>query len=107
MDVQTRPLGIYCKRDTMIQAGRTDWMEWQAGYACGAALMPATYIRRTVGAIHEQLGIFGSTGSDSAHGRAVIDAVVEGYQVSRDAARVRLSVLGLMGQATSLSLPLG
>ena len=35
-----------------------------------------------------------------------IDAVVEGYQVSRDAARVRLSVLGLMGRAASLALPL-
>jgi IrrE N-terminal-like domain len=107
MDAQTRALGIYCKRDTMIQAGRTDWMEWQAGYACGAALMPATYIRRTVAALHEQLGIFGSTLPDSAHGRTVIDTVVEGYQVSRDAARVRLCVLGLMGQATSLALPLG
>jgi hypothetical protein len=106
MDVQTRPLGIYCKRDTMIQAGRTDWMEWQAGYACGAALMPATYIRRTVAAVHERLGIFGLSSADSAHGRTMIDAVVEGYQVSRDAARVRLSVLGLMGRATSLTLPL-
>ena len=107
MDAQTRPLGIYCKGDTMIQVGRTDWMEWQAGYACGAALMPATYIRRTVGAVHERLGIFGATSADSAHGRRVINAVVEGYQVSREAARVRLSVLGLMGQATSLVLPLG
>lgn len=107
MEAEARPLGIYCKRDTMIQAGRTDWMEWQAGYACGATLMPATYLRRTVATLHEQNEIYGSTSAASANGQAVIDAVVEGYQVSRDAARVRLSVLGLMGLATSLTLPLG
>jgi hypothetical protein len=31
---------IICKRDTMIDAKQTDWMEWQAGYICGAILMP-------------------------------------------------------------------
>lgn len=31
---------IICKRDTIIDAKQTDWMEWQAGYVCGAILMP-------------------------------------------------------------------
>ena len=30
-----------CHRDNMIGASERDWMEWQAGYACGAILMPA------------------------------------------------------------------
>jgi hypothetical protein len=29
-----------CKRETIIDALTTDWMEWQAGYVCGALLMP-------------------------------------------------------------------
>lgn len=37
-----------CKRDTMLGASEYDWMEWQAGYICGALLMPATYVRRQV-----------------------------------------------------------
>ena len=98
-DSSNQRRGIYCKRETMIQARRADWMEWQAGYACGALLMPVTHIRRMVGDIHERLGIFGSVAAETANGIALINAVIEGYQVSREAARVRLSVLGFLGQA--------
>src|SRR6266487_1757542 len=28
-----------CKRNTMLDAPQSDWMEWQAGYICGALLM--------------------------------------------------------------------
>lgn len=91
--------GIYCKRDTMIQVRQADWMEWQAGYACGSVLMPVTYVRRTAAQIHERLGIFGAASAETPAGISLISSVVDGYQVSRDAARVRLSVLGLLGQA--------
>ncbi|MGO8019881.1 ImmA/IrrE family metallo-endopeptidase, partial [Rhizobium leguminosarum] len=29
-----------CHRDTILTAGTTDWLEWQAGYGSGAILMP-------------------------------------------------------------------
>ena len=29
-----------CYRDNILDAAQTDWMEWQAGYVCGALLMP-------------------------------------------------------------------
>ena len=32
----------------MIGASERDWMEWQAGYACGAILMPAAALLETV-----------------------------------------------------------
>jgi hypothetical protein len=32
--------GNKCHRDAIIGAPERDWMEWQAGYACGAILMP-------------------------------------------------------------------
>jgi len=39
-----KPNAIYCLRDAMLPAGKRDWMEWQAGYASGAALMPKTHV---------------------------------------------------------------
>jgi Zn-dependent peptidase ImmA (M78 family) len=96
-----RPNRIYCKRDTMLTAPKVDWREWQASYASSALLMPATYVRRTLAPLHERLGIFGAVPDMSQQGRALIDAVVAGYQVSRDAARVRLSVLGLLGEPSA------
>lgn len=76
-----------CKRDDIISkskyAGARDWMEWQAGYACGAFLMPASYLKRTVD------NFLATNGADTD---GLIDAVVTRFQVSKDAARVRLSV---------------
>ncbi|MEQ1515510.1 MAG: hypothetical protein ABL931_03370, partial [Usitatibacteraceae bacterium] len=42
-----------CKRDTMVDAAQTDWMEWQAGHVCGANLMPASVIRQFLRTRHE------------------------------------------------------
>jgi hypothetical protein len=94
-----QPNAIYCKRETMMPANKTDWREWQAGYACGATLMPASFVRRTVASIQQRFGIYGSVPADSPAGTAMITAVVERYEVSREAARVRLSVLNLLGRA--------
>lgn len=93
-----KPNAIYCKRDTIVAAGRTDWMEWQAGYASGAMLMPRSHVMRVIGAIQRQRGIYGAIGASTPNGQLLIDAVVDGFAVSRDAARVRLSVLQLLGQ---------
>ena len=88
---------IYCKRDTMISASKVDWLEWQASYASSALLMPSSYVRKAVAPLHEQLKIFGPVTADSAHGKALIEAIAGAFSVSKDAARVRLSVLGLLG----------
>jgi hypothetical protein len=92
---------IACKRETMITAARSDWMEWQAGYACGALLVPASFARACVADYRTRAGLFGPVAAASEHGQALIDAVVGGFQVSRDAARVRLSVLGILGTAAA------
>lgn len=98
-DAKTKPNVIACKRDTMISAPRGDWMEWQAGYACGAVLMPASYARRAVSGYRDTAKLFGPVAATSAHGQSMIDLLVSGFQVSKDAARVRLSVLGILGEA--------
>jgi Zn-dependent peptidase ImmA (M78 family) len=89
---------IYCMRDSMISANKTDWMEWQAGYVSGAALMPKTYLKKIVGEIQQQRNIYGPCLPNSENGMELISAVKTGFSVSREAATVRLKILGFLGQ---------
>jgi len=57
-----------CKRDDILNASQYDWMEWQAGYVCGAILMPVTHVRRVVVAYQEQHNIFGSVSPNDRAG---------------------------------------
>lgn len=88
-----------CKRDNILDAAQSDWMEWQAGYACGALLMPLTPVRRLVGTYQESHGLYGVIGLNDSHGRSLIEAVQSGFQVSADAARVRLIKLRILGES--------
>lgn len=87
-----------CRRETIVEAPMVDWMEWQAGYVCGAILMPGSKVR----AVAKDLvttnpppalepvvpqGVFGST---------LIRRVTDRFLVSTDAARVRLLRLGIL-----------
>jgi hypothetical protein len=96
-----KPDVIACKRDTMFTAAQTDWMEWQAGYACGAVLMPASHVRLVAGQYQTEANLYGPVPAASEHGQALIDSVLTAFQVSQDAARVRLSVLGFLGTASA------
>ena len=86
-----------CKRENILDAGQTDWMEWQAGYVCGSLLMPASHVRRLVGAYQEESNLFGAADVAGPHGRALIHILQRHFQVSADAARVRLLKLNLLG----------
>lgn len=79
-----------CKSDFILDARETDWMEWQAGYVCGALLMPVTPLRALVRKYQESYGLYGAVSANDAHGQALIDAVQKEFDVSADAARVRL-----------------
>lgn len=86
-----------CQRATIVQASRTDWMEWQAGYACGAFLMPVTALRAAIrDFMLAQRVAIGRFGSISTKGHALITEVGRTFHVSRDAARVRLLVQGAL-----------
>ncbi len=91
--------GQICKRDTILDAGQPDWMEWQAGYVCGALLMPVSHVRRLVGAYRKSHGLFGAISHASKHGRALVAEIQVAFQVSADAARVRLFKLGFFSEA--------
>jgi len=88
-----------CKRDSMLRAAPADWMEWQAGFACGALLMPATALRATVRRFLEDHQItIGRFEIKSIEARLLITAVASTYAVSHEAARVRLLQQGALSE---------
>jgi hypothetical protein len=88
-----------CKRNSMLQAAQTDWMEWQAGFACGALLMPATALRKTVRQfLEEQQVSVGRFDVRSKEAKALVAIVSATYSVSREAARVRLLQRGTLSE---------
>ena len=89
---------IICKREKILNAPMSDWMEWQAGYTCGALLMPLTPLTRLVIDYKELNDLYGVVKRESYHGQALIREVMSFFQVSADAARVRLSRLRLIGE---------
>ena len=72
----------------------TDWMEWQAGYFCGALLMPKRRMDLLAGAFAQEHGGAVPLKCDSIDGGRLIERVTDLFDVSRDAARVRLLKLG-------------
>jgi hypothetical protein len=86
-----------CKRDGILNAAHTDWMEWQAGYISGALLMPVSYLRKSVSVYLDAHGLFGTVSASGPHAQALIERVQQEFQVSADAARVRLLKLNILG----------
>jgi hypothetical protein len=94
------PLTNKCKRDNMFEASQSDWMEWQAGFACGAFLMPSTAVAQTVYEFIDRLGApIVKTQLSSAEGQSLVTALTERFAVSRDAARVRLLQKGILADS--------
>ncbi|UXI66127.1 ImmA/IrrE family metallo-endopeptidase [Tahibacter amnicola] len=89
-----------CKRENILDAPQVDWMEWQAGHACGALLMPASHVRRLAKevAIQTPPPSFGDLVVDSTYGRALVQAMCARFQVSSDAAQVRAHRLKLLAR---------
>ncbi len=90
-----------CKRESILNASQTDWMEWQAGFVSGAVLMPASAVRKLVGAFLTSNGLHAPVGAETPQGLALIEQVQKAFQTSQDAARVRLLKLGLAMDSAS------
>ena len=88
-----------CKRETILNARQTDWMEWQAGYVCASLLMPLSNLNRIIGAYQEKHKLFGAVSLRTPHGTALISLVKQQFKVSEEAARIRLSRIGLLEAA--------
>lgn len=80
-----------CKRDTIVTAAAYDWMEWQAGYGCGALLMPRSVMREIVSDIMGKGGGYrAKVAVHSEVAQDLIEGIVQRFSVSNDAAHVRL-----------------
>jgi len=89
--------GNKCRRDNMLNAPERDWMEWQAGYACGAILMPVGALMDAVqGFRAENNLLYSNLSLQSEGGQKLIGVVTSAFQTSRDAARVRLLKKGVL-----------
>jgi hypothetical protein len=94
--------GNKCRRDHMLNAPERDWMEWQAGYACGAILMPAGALVDVVqGFRAENNLLYSNLSLKSDAGQKLITTVASAFQTSRDAARVRLLKKGVLTDSGS------
>jgi hypothetical protein len=82
---------IKCKRENIVAAPEVDWMEWQAGFACGAILIPITPLSKLVQEfrITQKLGHV-SIADRSEVASLLISEVTSTFHTSMEAARVRL-----------------
>ena len=99
-----------CRRTTMLGARPADWLEWQAGYASGAFLMPVSVLARVAeGAL--PAGPSGRPGGGLVAGTAAAQRLVRRVQqtflVSRAAAQVRLVALGYVTEQPRARLASG
>ena len=100
--------GPRCKRPGEIGGYGTDWMEWQAGYVSGAVLMPISLLTDLIQETFIAWGAFGSIPRNSAQATDLIASVARRFDVSTDAARVRLSQLDYLTDGSpARSLRLG
>ena len=92
------------KRDNILNAPQSDWMEWQAGYISGALLVPVTPVRRLVSDYCGPRSLHGEIHAASDHAAQLSQIVMERFAVSEEAARIRLLKLNLItttiGQAS-------
>lgn len=109
-EAQSAPLEVNnkanrCKRDSMVSLSDRDWMEWQAGYVCGAMLIPYTQLIEQVQQFRRRKGLEHTVLTEqSAAGGELIRLIAEEFQTSRDAARVRLLQRKLLGNSAHGSL---
>jgi hypothetical protein len=80
-----------CNRDSILSMDKRDWMEWQAGFVCGAVLMPITTLTNVVRDFRRSNGLaLRSISEGSAVGNELVTEIAKTFQTSKDAARVRL-----------------
>jgi hypothetical protein len=86
-----------CHRDNIVAASERDWMEWQAGYACGAILMPTGALVDAVKHFRGEEHIpYSNITLQSDEGQRLVVAISKKFQTSKDAARVRLLKKGIV-----------
>jgi hypothetical protein len=86
--------GVRCLRDSIARPRQSDWLEWQAGYACGAILMPSAALDAVVRAALD--GRPTPLFFRSEHARRLARQIARAFDVSAQAATVRLTQTGCL-----------
>jgi hypothetical protein len=73
-----------------------DWAEWQAGYAGGALLMTESFLRRATMAFFGERKEKPPAGKQSADAVALGERIALTFDVSAEAATVRLAQRGFL-----------
>jgi len=93
-----------CRREAVADhAPRSDRIEWQAGYICGALLMPKRRVDLLVDRFRSTCSTSPVLVAGSAEAEELVERVAIGFRVSRRAARVRLRRLGVVRDDTLVS----
>jgi Zn-dependent peptidase ImmA (M78 family) len=92
------PPPVCCTAGSLIGASVVDWLEWQAGYASGAFLMPLSPLQRVVREARRAARLPGAAPIALTDPAApeLLKRVQGAFQVSADAARVRLLQLSIL-----------
>ncbi len=90
-----------CQRTRIVLAPQSDWMEWQAGYAGGALLMPVTHFQGLVADSLGEWGLDRRLEADTDHHKKLIGRIAEAFAVSKDAAKTRLHKLGYVSRVSA------
>jgi Zn-dependent peptidase ImmA (M78 family) len=90
------PLSPRCTGETLLDAKQSDWMEWQAGYASGAFLMPISAVYKVYSALLTEENLIAPLGLSQHAAGELLVRVQLGFRVSEEAARVRLLKLGFL-----------
>jgi hypothetical protein len=85
-----------CPWGCIIQAPVSDWMEWQASYVCGAILMPLSVVRSLIQKSESAWNKHNPIPADSILASELTARVAGVFDVSADAAQVRLHKLGII-----------
>lgn len=99
------PQAHRCRRDSILPLSDADWMEWQAGFVCGAFLMPLSPLILHVRHFRHARDLDHAALSDhSLDGLALIREIADRFQTSWQSARVRLLQQGILSSGDSRSL---
>ena len=71
-------------------------MEWQANYASGAFLMPITFVNETAGNFFNRYRVYPPFKAYSSMADELVIKIASGFDVSKDAAMIRLIKLGYL-----------
>ena len=86
-----------CYWQSLLPTGQVvDWFEWQAGYASGALLMPESFARRMAGAYFQGRPERPPVAKGSAEAKVLCQRISLAFDVSVEAATVRLKQLGYL-----------